>query len=453
MPFPYVGDIMIDPRKSGPFAPALFEYGSEFDNLSHYLFRYPAKFHPPIVRSLIERLTQPGDTVCDPFMGSGTLAVEALVLGRNAVGMDVDPIAVAVARAKAHRYQVPRLRAVAEQLLQSLQKYERPANEYEQRMFVDLSKQNLDRQLRGLRQFVPAIPQIEHWFRRYVIVDLAKIKREISRLDTSQANALFLDVVFASIIRNSSNADPVPVSGLEVTSHMKRKDEEGRSINPFALFRKALLKAVDGAEQFTESANPANYSSIYLGDASRRTIRARQPVEAVITSPPYHGAVDYYRRHKLEMYWLAQTKTEEDRLRLLDHYIGRVSVPRSNRFVSEPPAGPLSAFWEAKIREINPSRANAFRHYQGSMRSVFLNIAKLLKFGKPAAFVVGHSKWNGTEFPTRNLFEEIAGEQFVLEEFHSYPLKNRYMSYTRHNGANIQTEHVLIFRRTNRALP
>jgi hypothetical protein len=149
------------------------------------------------------------------------------------------------------------------------------------------------------------------------------------------------------------------------------------------------------------------------------------------------------------MYWLAQTKNEQERLRLLDLYIGRVTVPKTNLFVTKGVTGPLSKLWEAKIRELNPVRANAFRHYQASMRAAFLGLARTLEQGCPAAFVVGHSKWNGTEFPTSDLFEEIAGSLFTLDEVLSYPLKNRYMSYTRHNGANIQSEHVLIFRRSS----
>jgi predicted RNA methylase len=140
---------MIDPRKAGPLSPALFEYETSFENLTHYLFRYPAKFHPPIARSLIERLTEPGQTICDPFMGSGSLAIEAMVAGRNSIGVDVDPLAVAVARAKSRRYQIPSLRKHAEQLCEKLEKRERPASEYKRRMFVDLSKVSLRNQLRG----------------------------------------------------------------------------------------------------------------------------------------------------------------------------------------------------------------------------------------------------------------------------------------------------------------
>jgi methylase of polypeptide subunit release factors len=71
--------------------------------LTHYLFRYPAKFHPPVARALIDKYSEPGQTIFDPFCGSGTSAVESLATGRNAVGMDIDPVAIAVATAKTRR--------------------------------------------------------------------------------------------------------------------------------------------------------------------------------------------------------------------------------------------------------------------------------------------------------------------------------------------------------------
>ena len=48
----------------------------------------------------------------------------------------------------------------------------------------------------------------------------------------------------------AGNADPVPVSGLEVTSYMKQKDVDGRLVNPFDLFRRAVARALDDVQAF-----------------------------------------------------------------------------------------------------------------------------------------------------------------------------------------------------------
>ena len=54
---------------------------------------YRACFKPQLPRFFIERLTQPGDTVYDPFMGRGTTLLEAALLDREVVGCDVNPLA------------------------------------------------------------------------------------------------------------------------------------------------------------------------------------------------------------------------------------------------------------------------------------------------------------------------------------------------------------------------
>ena len=53
---------------------------------------YRACFKPQLPQFFIERLTQPGDVVYDPFMGRGTTLVEAALMGRTAYGCDVNPL-------------------------------------------------------------------------------------------------------------------------------------------------------------------------------------------------------------------------------------------------------------------------------------------------------------------------------------------------------------------------
>src|SRR5690242_10018192 len=105
----------------------LLEYAAREASLryTHYLFRYPAKLHPPDARALLERHTKPGDRVLDCFCGSGTLLVEAAVSGRSAVGSDVDPVAAFVSRVKATPLDVARLRRLWTGLEERLGRHER----------------------------------------------------------------------------------------------------------------------------------------------------------------------------------------------------------------------------------------------------------------------------------------------------------------------------------------
>jgi hypothetical protein len=68
--------------------------------LTHAFYRYPARFSPLFARSVIEAFTEPGEVVYDPFMGGGTTLVEALALGRRAIGTDINSLAVFVTKVK-----------------------------------------------------------------------------------------------------------------------------------------------------------------------------------------------------------------------------------------------------------------------------------------------------------------------------------------------------------------
>jgi hypothetical protein len=420
--------------------------------LTHQVFRFPAKFHPPVISRLIEDYSRPGERVIDIFCGSGTLLVEAAARNRHAVGIDVDPLSVFLSRAKSQSFSMRSFRLAADHLLERTQRLARSNDEYERRMHVDLDGDEYARQSRKLA--VPEIPNLEHWFRKYVVVDLARLRGEIDAVKAPPAVSDALRLVFASIIRGASNADPVPVSGLERTRHMISRDAAGRMINPFRLFEKKLIKATADFQQF-QDVRSGSACHARVGDATQRLqIRAREPIHAAITSPPYHGAVDYYRRHQLEMFWLGLTSTQAERLAILDRYLGRPHARQRHPFVVDADlrAWPEVAALETAIRKTSVRRANEFRHYCTGMAHAFTRLAEVLPAKAPAIFIVGHSRWNGTELPTSELFRELASPLFELSEQYWYPVKNRHMSYGRHNGANIDREYALVFRRTRKSV-
>lgn len=429
--------------------PRRFEFpAGDKERLTHYLFRYPAKFHPPVVRQLIATYVHEGATVLDPFCGSGTLLVEAGVCGRSARGLDVDPLAVFVSRVKAHRYRVAALRESCANLLKDLGELARPDSEYERRQHEDVTPETVERTVKNEGLFTPKIPGVFHWFRRYVVVDLARILHTIHEAEIPETHREFLRLCFAAIIRGASNADPVPVSGLEVTSHMKKRDEEGRVVNPFELLRRAVERALDDVEAFQGKLQPGVQLSASQGDATALSSYVVDPADVVITSPPYNVAVDYYRRHLLEMYWLGFTKDHDERLALLPKYIGRHQVPQRHPYVANGAVTtPLVKTWDAEIRQAHQRRADAFKHYVVAMGKAMEEISKSLKAGGRALFVVGQSRWNGKTIPTDALFVELAGSSMKLVDHLWYPVSNRYMSYSRHNGANIDKEYVLVFQK------
>jgi DNA modification methylase len=68
--------------------------------LTHDYHRYPAKFIPQLAERLIKENSYPGDLMCDPFMGSGTTLLEAIINSRRAYVSDINPVSVLISKAK-----------------------------------------------------------------------------------------------------------------------------------------------------------------------------------------------------------------------------------------------------------------------------------------------------------------------------------------------------------------
>lgn len=419
-------------------------YRNQF-KYTHYLFRFPAKFHPPAVRCLLERFSEPDETILDPFCGSGTLLVEALLRRRRAVGVDVDPVAAFISRVKCAPISPTLLDRAFEQLREALQRVRRSKSEYDRLMYEDLSPRAIGRYRDALG--IPAIPNISHWFRTYVILDLAQIRAAINALDASPRVRDFFMACFASIIRNASNADPVPVSGLEVTAHMRRLDAQGRRIDPFELFERRVERELVGMTELWQDAAD-NSVRVHRGDATQLTrYVATGSVDVVITSPPYNTAVDYYRRHTLEMYWLNMVTTHEERLELAPQYLGRFQIRQSNPKLKTEFNSDYVNNLISHAATVGAAQKRAVTHYCASMARALDHIARVLKPRGKAVFVVGNSKWNGRKIRATKLLGEIAKNRFDIVETFSYTTRNRYMSYERHNGANVNREYALVLRK------
>ena len=85
---------------------------SPVQGLTHGYYKYPARFSPAFVRAAIETFTQPGDLCLDPHVGGGTTLVEAIALGRSAIGVDISSLADFVAKTKTQIFTEAELNAL-----------------------------------------------------------------------------------------------------------------------------------------------------------------------------------------------------------------------------------------------------------------------------------------------------------------------------------------------------
>jgi hypothetical protein len=112
--FTYGGKATVEETRRG--VPFFFnEFWTSGQRQAHALHEvsYRACFKPQLPEFFINRLTAEGDTVYDPFMGRGTTPVQATLMGRRAIGNDINPLSTYLARP---RTNPPTLQEVAARL-------------------------------------------------------------------------------------------------------------------------------------------------------------------------------------------------------------------------------------------------------------------------------------------------------------------------------------------------
>lgn len=246
---------------------------------SHGLHKYPAKFFPELPRWLILKYSKPGDVILDPFMGSGTSNIEAMLLGRHSVGIDVDPFARFLTKVKTTKLNLDELEESTDYLLNNLIKYD-PKK---------LKKTD-----------IPDFPYRDNWFNQEILFELGYIKKTIMNSKYSETIKNFQKICFSSIIRSVSNAD----NNCTRTVIRKKLNKNVYPSLALTKFAETLLLNSYRMTEFGSIVDNNISVEIPTENDARNILFPANYFNFALTSPPYANAVDYPRTHQLEMYWL-----------------------------------------------------------------------------------------------------------------------------------------------------
>jgi len=254
---------------------------------THGLYYYPAKFIPHVIRYVVRRYTEKGDWVFDPFAGSGSVAIECHILGRNYVLWDLNPILEVLVEAS--------------------------------RFMGDISVDDLMVDFTYSREFIPQWSNLYYWHPREFVEVLAKAWGYYHYAVPRKLKPL-IAIPLLKVTRYFSYSD-TQVSKLykskRAIERVKRLlNTDWRRIM-VEMYTSEARKLVSKIREF-QRYNPVPVEGVVRAGIDSLSAKLDRDVDILLTSPPYLQAQEYIRSFKLELFWLGYSEEEVRRLQKLE---------------------------------------------------------------------------------------------------------------------------------------
>jgi site-specific DNA-methyltransferase (cytosine-N4-specific) len=375
---PFQGQIPLENRRNLRYGP-------------HGIHEYRGKFFPQLVRSLLNIAnTTSKSKVLDPMCGSGTTPTEAVLLGCQAYGIDLNPLSVLVSQVKCDILSVSPERLVSDY------------KALKEGLLNQLT--NKKSELLWLKSLEPKTKDyLSNWFALDILEQLDPIVMRINQVTDLACRSLF-KISLSNIIRRVSwqkNDD----------LRVRREIRTDVDINVLAEFLNELNRSVKTvlALLYENQDFEVGKARIVQGNtqfANRLFPDLVGQVDTIVTSPPYATALPYLDTDRLSLYYLGLLSRSKHRQ--LDYdMIGNREVTNGRR----------QRYWEDYqrnrfrltkdivsiidlIHNLNHHADVGFRRrnlpsllarYFLDMRQVFEIFTKLLRPGAPAYIVVGNN--------------------------------------------------------------
>ncbi|MCK4518520.1 MAG: transcriptional repressor LexA, partial [Candidatus Omnitrophica bacterium] len=252
--------------------------GAKTKSYTHGLHSYPAMFIPQVARRLLETYSKKGDVICDIFCGSGTALVESRLLNRNTYGIDLNPFAIFLAKVKTSPINPSQLRKEYFNLIDRIS---------------IIKKGQVEK---------PDFMNIDFWFKKNIIYQLAKIKKAIQEIKSVNSKNFFM-VSFSETARLSSNSK----NGEFKLVRIKGDKLENYNPDVLGIFKKKTEMNIKGMENFYRDVDKNTWAKPIYGDTSKINNIKNASIDCIITSPPYgdsHTTVAYGQFSRLSAQWI-----------------------------------------------------------------------------------------------------------------------------------------------------
>ena len=245
----------------------------------HGFHTYPARMHPETASRLVHAFTRPGDTVLDPFCGSGTVLVEAMIADRRAAGTDLSALAILLAKCKTR----PRARRELDTLVDAA------------RACAEAADKRRIARAGATRRFPPEDVDA---FEPHVLLELDSLRDAITHDPDSVVRSDLWLVLSALLVKLSKKR------GDTTLEMAPRRTAAGYTAKLFVKKTEELARRLAELTSLLPSPPPPA-ARVALDDATAlRSIGPRDRIDAIVTSPPYAATYDYVAHHALRMRWL-----------------------------------------------------------------------------------------------------------------------------------------------------
>ena len=352
--------------------------GEKTKSHTHGIHIYPAMFIPQVGRRLLETYSKEGDTICDIFCGSGSALVESRLIGRNAYGIDLNPLAIFLAKAKTTPINPQKLTKEYLALLDRVGKIK-------------------DKEIQR-----PDFKNIDFWFKDKVVVKLAKLKKATREIkDESIQN--FLMVAFSETVRYSSNTKTGEFKLVRVKGDKLEKHDP----DVIGIFRKHAEKNIAGMADFYKDAKKDSWTKIIYGDSSKDNGIKTNSIDCIITSPPYGDSrttVAYGQFSRLSAQWIDVFDDPDDASGVDNDLLGgRATKDLIHTLSSDYLKESLE-----KIVKQDEARAKDVLSFNLGLNECLKQAHRILKPRKYFCLVVGNRLVKQVRIPTDFIIAELA---------------------------------------------
>jgi hypothetical protein len=233
---------------------------------------WPGRMHPHTARTLVNHLP-PDALIADPFMGGGTVVVEAMLSGRGVYGADLNPVAIEVAWARTRAWTKPQLEAFIEEVVRCI----RGCREYRKE------------HTRAPDHFFQTEGE---WYDPPALMEVWGLTEQICR-QPDRAMLRMLRACLSSILVKVSR---------QASDSVTRKDRDHQWVPRGRVEDLFLRRAQEHADNLSTLSRrlprQAAEPTLVLADATQPLGIEPGTVTAIVSSPPYPGTYDYVEHHR-----------------------------------------------------------------------------------------------------------------------------------------------------------